>query len=193
MSSVGEATALTERTSSPVKEFMCMAHGRFDSRVAVCPHGCSTVERIFVTPVGIRSARTANIDSTFQQIAGNYNLSDMNNRGGKAARVLDGKTQKAMIDAQDYNTMLQKRFGAKSLVGTRDGVGAWGGVNPGGVYRVGGTIVEQQRGGGAPTSTAAIGAPAENVVESVKPALQKPTIIAKRDPDRASRTKVMSK
>ena len=51
------------------KEWLCMAHGKFESAKAVCPKGCTTVERRFFTPTSIKtSGRTNNIhkhDSDF--------------------------------------------------------------------------------------------------------------------------------
>lgn len=165
-----------------MKEWICFGHGPFESEEAVCPKGCTLVERAFRTPVGVVGERSRNIDNTLNMIAGSYGLSDMNNDGGRgAARVVSSATKRGMVDAEAYNGMLRKRFGAKSLVPTRDGVGAWGGVGPGGVYRAqGGGVVEEGRGPGAGASTAAIGAPSENRLAEIAPQLEKPRVIATR-------------
>lgn len=167
-----------------VKEWLCAGHGFFEADEPICPKaGCTTVERAFLTPAGYVGARTRSIDQSFQRIAKDYGLSDMNNRDGKAARVVDVPQGEARAQQEQYGEMLKRRFGAKSLVQTKNGMGAWGGVGPGGVYRAGGGIVEGGRGPGAPAATAAIGAPRENVLSEVAPALTKPRVKVTRDPD----------
>lgn len=166
-----------------MREYRCFGHGFFESEEPRCPRGCTTVERAFLTAPGHYSKKTAAIDATFKQIAKDYRLSDMNNRDGKPARVVRAPQGEARAQQDRFSEMLQKRYGAKSVVHTQHGVGGWGGVNPGGIYRAGGEIVEAQRGPGAPAAVAAIGAPPENAVEGVKDALVRPRVTVIRDPE----------
>lgn len=65
------------------KEWKCMAHGFFESDIPMCPAGCDTVERAFLTPQSIATGNKGKfIDDTLQKIADDYGFSDMSNRGG---------------------------------------------------------------------------------------------------------------
>lgn len=75
-------------------EFRCLAHGLFESDVAVCPRGgCTTVEKVFITPRGIATGGSARIDATLRTLAGDFGLSNMKDgslsRGDGTARVRD--------------------------------------------------------------------------------------------------------
>lgn len=166
-----------------VREFRCFGHGFFESEEPVCPRGCTTVERAFLTAPGHLSREARSIDRTFNTIAKDFGLSDMNNRDGKGARVVRAAQGEARSQQKRFSEMLQKRFGAQSVVNTQHGMGGWGGVNKGGVYRAGGGIVEENRGPGAPAALAAIRAPATNAVEEVKEALVRPRVTVIRDPE----------
>lgn len=161
-----------------LKEYRCLAHGPFEGEEPVCPKaGCTTVERAFFTPVGIRSPRTSSLDQSLNRIAAEHGLTDMNNHGGTtAARVHPVLQGQARAQAEEYQSLLARRFGAKSFTQTNAGLGAWGSVAPGGVYRSGGEIVEAQRGQGAAASMAAIGAPPTNAVAEAREALVKPRV-----------------
>jgi|HubBroStandDraft_2_1064218.scaffolds.fasta_scaffold195003_2 hypothetical protein len=65
-----------------LKEFRCLAHGPFDSKEAVCPHGCSVVVREFRTAPAGRSAKTKTSDAALERLASRFGLSDMSNRDG---------------------------------------------------------------------------------------------------------------
>ena len=92
------------------KEYRCLAHGNFESseEPALCPYGCDTVERIFLTPAAFRSNRTRNIDSTLDSLAKSHGLTDMNNSGGQAVRR---RTPKQNTDQQEFNRFLHDRYG----------------------------------------------------------------------------------
>lgn len=147
-----------------VKEFICHGHGRFDSTEAVCPYGCTLVERVFITPVGVQTARTRSIDATLETIAQEHKLGDINTRrDAHSARKVDPKTRKAMEQQEAMRQHLQKKFTGLNLVDTKAGTGGWG---------------------GKPESMSAVPAPRENALESVKDALVKPRTITISDPER---------
>jgi hypothetical protein len=68
-----------------IKEWRCLAHGNFESAVAVCPHGCGTVIRDFRTAPGTRSEKTKTSDRALDRLAARYQLTDMSNRNGSVA------------------------------------------------------------------------------------------------------------
>ena len=65
-----------------MKEFRCLAHGPFDAKEPVCPHGCSTVLREFRTAPAGKSAKTKLSDRALEHLSKRYGLSDMSNKGG---------------------------------------------------------------------------------------------------------------
>lgn len=68
-----------------VKEWKCDAHGFFESAEPVCPHGCSTVNRVFLTPVNLQSDRTKRSDKTLDQLATDFKMGDIKSvREGEA-------------------------------------------------------------------------------------------------------------
>ena len=74
------------------KEYVCMAHGDFDATEPKCPHGCAgdlMVQRVFRTAPTIRSASFGNINRTFESLAAEHGLSNMNNSGGGGMRRAD--------------------------------------------------------------------------------------------------------
>ena len=92
------------------KEWFCMAHGKFESAKAVCPRGCTTVERRFYTPTSIKTSdRTKNIDRTLQQLADDYKLTDINNQNATAA--VKRPDTKAVNQMEAMNKVIQEKFG----------------------------------------------------------------------------------
>jgi hypothetical protein len=71
-----------------LKEWNCLAHGAFDGfslddgSNPGCPNGCgpSMVERAFRTPVTVQSQGYRNINKTFENLAADHGLSNMQNR-----------------------------------------------------------------------------------------------------------------
>lgn len=107
-----------------LKEFRCAAHGDFEASHPICPHmGCESehVERVFLTPVGLRSDRTKATDSTLDGIARDYRLSDMNNRGGRA--VLEGDPSAAIWGGQGVANMdgMMKQASTPTVMRGADG------------------------------------------------------------------------
>lgn len=161
-----------------IKEFRCAGHGYFDATEPVCPHGCTVgVERVFLTPPGLGFGVAKRTDALLEGVARDHGLSDMNNRGGKAARVLSGSEQKQMA----MHEAMQKRFGV-------DRGGGWGGIEKGGTYHADTRTVENA-GPGATATVQALGATdaGVNVAQAAKEMGQRVVnkIFDKRDPNGA--------
>lgn len=126
------------------KEWLCMAHGKFESAKAVCPRGCTTVERRFFTPTSIKtSGRTNNIDKTLQMLADDYKLTDINNQNGTAA--VKRPDSKAVNQMEAMNQAIQQRFGVNAG-------GGWGAMpNSGGA-----TAAAQNLGASAPVDLSSV-------------------------------------
>lgn len=151
------------------KEFRCKVHGDFEGTKALCPEGCDTVERIFKTPVGLASDRTRNIDATTRSLAKSYGMTDIQNRGGQAAKRQSGAQDQAGIE---YGKMLQERYGT-----------GWGKVPKGGSMNVKTGQIEGT-GPGAAGALAAFGARPDNVLAEVKDALVPKPVLVRHDHER---------
>ena len=93
-----------------MKEWFCMAHGKFESAKSVCPKGCTTVERRFYTPTSIKTSdRTRNIDNTLQMLADDYKLTDINNQNGTAAVKRPDSRKVNQMEAM--NEVIKQKFG----------------------------------------------------------------------------------
>ncbi len=150
------------------KEFRCAVHGAFESssESPECPAGCSVVERVFLTPPGFRSSRTANIDKTVETLAARHGMTNISNRGGQAAKRM-GSTQRQQ--QEEFNALIRERYG--------DG---WGAVPKGGTLDVStGKITGS--GPGAAGAIAQYGARPDNVLAEVKDALVPKPVIYKKD------------
>ncbi len=61
-----------------VHDYKCPAHGFFESREPVCPHGCtSDVQMVFLQAVGMKSDSTKHADTTLRELAKDYGMSDI--------------------------------------------------------------------------------------------------------------------
>jgi len=58
-------------------DYKCPAHGYFESTEAVCPHGCTDVQVVFLQPVATMSDRTKGSDKTLKQLALDFKMSDV--------------------------------------------------------------------------------------------------------------------
>ena len=61
-------------------DYKCPAHGYFESREAVCPHGCTDVQVVFLQPVATVSDRTKGSDKTLKQLALDFKMSDIKSK-----------------------------------------------------------------------------------------------------------------
>lgn len=156
-----------------LKEWRCAAHGNFESseESPECPHGCDTVERVFLTPVGFRSPRTANIDSTVEGLARRHGLSDISNRGGRAAVR---ENPNARRQQEELSAYLRDRYG--------DG---WKSLPAGATYNARTGQVEKVEGRSGNGAMAALNehhAPTASVVSELKEAgafVPKPVLVRK--------------
>lgn len=92
-----------------------MAHGNFESvEPAVCPKGCTTVQRIFLTAPSVKGDATKRADANLRQIALDFGLSDMRSaREGEPARI---KT-KQQREAEALQEKLRHRFAPMGVKG----------------------------------------------------------------------------
>ncbi len=139
--------------SPVVKEFRCAAHGDFEAKEPKCPWGCKgTVDRVFLTPAAFRSNRTSRIDQRVEGLAAAHGLTDISNRGGRAAiREKPGAAQ----ERADMAKLISERYG-----------NGWGKVPQ----------------GGAPAALNQYHAQASNVLQEVKPALTPKPVHRIQDP-----------
>jgi hypothetical protein len=106
-----------------IKEWQCEAHGDFEAAAEGddapgCPSGChsSMVRRVFRTPPMVMSQGYRSINSSFEMLARDHNLSDMNNRltaqNGTGMRRADADAHRRM---EQYSEMIMHK--AKALQG----------------------------------------------------------------------------
>ena len=91
-------------------DYRCLAHGNFEARTAQCPHGCGAgmVEKVFLKPVGVTSARTQGIDRNLNQLALDFGMSNMSNQGGRSVKQAAGQSEE---QARALQEMLAPRWG----------------------------------------------------------------------------------
>ena len=78
-----------------LKEYRCAAHGEFEAFEPVCPYGCSPkfVKREIRTAPAIRHTGTRNTDNLTQQLANDFQLSDLSTKDGDSVMVNMRKRQ----------------------------------------------------------------------------------------------------
>lgn len=78
-----------------LKEWSCAAHGEFEAFDAVCPFGCSArfVKREIRTAPAIRHTGTRNSDNLTQQLANDFNLTDLSTKDGESVMTNMRKRQ----------------------------------------------------------------------------------------------------
>lgn len=66
-------------------DYKCPVHGFFEGFEAKCPAGCDDVQMVFLQPVGTKSDATRHNDKTLNQLALDFNMSDIKStREGEA-------------------------------------------------------------------------------------------------------------
>jgi hypothetical protein len=90
---------------SVVHDYKCPAHGYFESREAVCPHGCTEVQQVFLQPPGMMSDRTKGSDKTVKQLAMDFNMSDVKS-------VREGEAQPPRFAAQKPENPFAPKWGS---------------------------------------------------------------------------------
>ena len=56
-------------------DYKCAVHGFFEAESPFCPHGCDTVQKVFLQPVGVVSGTTRFNDTTLRNLANDFQLS----------------------------------------------------------------------------------------------------------------------
>ena len=127
-------------------DYNCLAHGIFEGSAPICPHGCgeSMVSIVHLKAPAIGTARTKGIDSTLRNLANQFGLTDMDNRGGQPVKRPDAMAAKR---AEEYQAWVKNKFGD-----------LWQSVAPGGVMHADGSIKGGEGGGGAAQTIAGMGA-----------------------------------
>jgi hypothetical protein len=89
-----------------LKEWTCLAHGAFDGyelddgAKPHCPHGCvGMTQRAFRTAPAFQTKGYRNMNSTFETLAREQGVSNLDNRGGGGMRRADYATHKRLNDA----------------------------------------------------------------------------------------------
>jgi hypothetical protein len=152
----------------PLHDYRCLAHGVFESFDGKCPSGCdaSLVEKVFLKPAGFHTARTVNIDKTLDQLALDFNMTDMNNQNGTSAAARPDpkkiKERQEQLDRMTHeNNQLMGKLG--------DTAQAWGQI-PGGNSGVNQALAQAR----------AVG---DNALAPILPSLTapKPKVVARHD------------
>jgi hypothetical protein len=70
-----------------LNDYMCLAHGIFESRTGRCLHGCgkAMVQIVHLKAPGHVTGRTKGIDSTLRGLAADHGLTNMNNQNGTSS------------------------------------------------------------------------------------------------------------
>lgn len=94
---------------SVLKEWACKKHGTFDSSHPICPAlGCdsSKVERVFLTPVGIKSEFVSRHEKGIKRLAAAYGQSDF-----KTARAGESSIKHPVGQQVLWGNDIQKHLG----------------------------------------------------------------------------------
>lgn len=92
-----------------IKEFKCEAHGVFDSSHPICPaFGCRSekVERVFITPVGIKSEFVTRHEQGIKKLAAAYGQTDF-----KTARAGESSIKHPVGSELLWGTDVKKKLG----------------------------------------------------------------------------------
>jgi hypothetical protein len=136
-----------------LRDYSCMAHGIFESAKPECPQGCKggMVSIVHLKAPGFVSVRTKGIDKTTRNLASQFGLTDMDNRGGQPVKRPDPMAEERN---QKYQEWLKEKFGS-----------TWQAVAPGGVQHADGTITGGSGGGGATQTIVGMGATGGSAVK----------------------------
>lgn len=144
-------------------DYECLAHGRFEGVSAECPSGCSgsLVRKVFLKAPGHLSDRSKNIDTTFQNLANDFGLTDMNNQNGTSAAVRPDPMK--LYEREQAAAQLQGHLGDTSQ--------AWRGI-PSGATGINQALAQSK-------------ASPDNALAPLLPELRGPTpnVVAKFDAD----------
>ena len=91
-----------------LRDYKCPAHGFFESSEAVCPHGCTTVDQVWLSPPSFKSDRTKASDKQLKQLALEFKMSDIKS-------TKEGEAQKQAAQPQQNPFAVQ--WGSPSQLG----------------------------------------------------------------------------
>lgn len=95
-----------------IHDYNCLAHGVFEGTEAVCPYGCKGagfVTKVHLKAPAIGTQRTKNLDAITRNLANQFGLTDMDNRGGQPVKRPDPMAAKR---AEEYQSYIQQKFGS---------------------------------------------------------------------------------
>ena len=92
---------------SVLNDYKCPAHGYFESREPVCPHGCTDVQVVFLQPVGMIGDRTKGSDKTLNQLALDFKMGDIKS-------VKEGEAQPPRFAKPQAENPFAPRWGSPS-------------------------------------------------------------------------------
>ena len=89
-----------------IKEYCCAAHGDFEATEPNCPEGCGggMVERVFRTAPAIQTAGYRSMNATFDSLAAEHGVTNMNNNSGEGLRRADAGAHRRLAHATDVLT-----------------------------------------------------------------------------------------
>jgi len=115
-----------------LKDYFCESHGVFESREAKCPiKGCNAaLSVVFLQPVAIKSSKTTKTDKNLQQLAMDFDMTDIKStRAGehqtgylKRKNKLSDKEFEQATEALNHNNKMQE----EKLVQERLSGAMWG-------------------------------------------------------------------
>ena len=95
---------------SVLNDYKCPAHGYFESREPVCPHGCTDVQVVFLQPIGMIGDRTKGSDKTLNQLALDFKMSDIKS-------VKEGEAQPPRFAKPQAENPFAPRWGSPGDLG----------------------------------------------------------------------------
>lgn len=86
-----------------IKEYCCAAHGDFEATEPRCPEGCGEgmVERVFRTAPAIQTAGYRSMNATFEILAAEQGVTNLDNRSGEGMRRADADAHRRLNHATD--------------------------------------------------------------------------------------------
>jgi hypothetical protein len=95
---------------SVLNDYKCPAHGYFEGREPVCPHGCTDVQVVFLQPIGVIGDRTKGSDKTLNQLALDFKMSDIKS-------VKEGEAQPPRFAKPQAENPFAPRWGSPGDLG----------------------------------------------------------------------------
>jgi hypothetical protein len=95
---------------SVLNDYKCPAHGYFESREPVCPHGCTDVQVVFLQPIGMIGDRTKGSDKTLNQLALDFKMGDIKS-------VKEGEAQPPRFAKPQAENPFAPRWGSPGDLG----------------------------------------------------------------------------